>query len=73
MKSQHKIYAESDSGYYGTCDHCGGSGQVDVECNACAGTGKRFDGEKCPHCRGLGQKSVTCIVCRGKGTIWKTK
>jgi len=70
---QNEFSSDDDNGgYYGTCDHCEGAGVVDVECNSCAGTGKRFDGTACPYCRGLGQKSVTCPICRGAKVIWKT-
>ena len=66
-------YSSSNlEGYYGTCPNCNGRGEIDVECNPCAGTGRRFDGEPCPHCRGLGQKAVKCIVCNGSGKIWKS-
>ena len=68
MKPQHII--QSSGGYWGTCTHCNGAGNVDVQCNPCGGTGRRFDQTKCPHCNGLGQKAIKCIICGGKGKIW---
>ena len=52
-------------GVYLDCKHCSGVGRLDVECNSCGGTGKRFDGSKCPYCQ-WGRKSVECLVCRGQ-------
>jgi DnaJ-class molecular chaperone len=57
---------------YVNCPRCQGSGKQDTECNACAGTGRRFDGAKCPHCNGLGQRAYDCPICRGSGHVLKS-
>ncbi len=54
---------------YIDCTQCKGSGNEEIECNACGGTGHRADGSKCPHCRGLGIKAITCWLCEGTGSI----
>ncbi len=51
-----------------TCTHCGGSGNVDVECSGCGGSGFRPGNIKCPDCVG-GKIALKCWRCDGTGTI----
>ena len=49
-----------NTGYTGTCDHCGGTGTG--SCVTCGGAG----GKKCTKCNGTGK--ITCSVCAGTRT-----
>ncbi len=64
------VVPRAADGYYGTCPNCGGSGNVEVECNPCGGTGRNHRGETCEWCRGHGKKAIRCSRCNGSGRVF---
>lgn len=70
LDPDHQVSAPWDGAIYGRCDKCGGSGEVEMECDSC-----RADGPDtgCPHCSGEVTYRDGCPTCEGSGEIDDSK
>ena len=52
------------------CNMCRGTGEIDMTCRSCGGSGYDFDGGQCEDCLGIGtQEDQPCSNCGGTGYI----
>lgn len=52
------------------CNMCHGTGEIDITCRSCGGSGYDSDGGQCEDCVGTGtQEDQPCSNCGGTGYI----
>ena len=72
LESHQVEYEDPEDGATEDCGECGGTGEVEIDCPTCHGSGKAHDVPRpadCPNCEGSGNTKDACNACEGTGQV----